>query len=56
MPVRPNSSAQPLFGSKRSRDGPGHSHSADSPSAASPSNTVKMSEIELQPAETSELS
>ena len=54
MPVRPNSSAQPLFGSKRSRDGPGHWYSADSPSAAPPSKFMKMSEIELQPAETSE--
>ena len=33
LPVRP---VQPLNGAKRSRDGPGPSHSADSPTAAPP--------------------
>ena len=54
MPVRSHSSAQLLFGSKRSRNGPGPSYSADSPSAAPPSKQVKMSEIEIQMSETSE--
>ena len=54
MPVRPSSSAQALFGSKRSRDGPAPSHSVDSPSAAPPSKKVSMNEIEIQTAETSE--
>ena len=53
MLVRPNSSAQPV-GSKRSRDGLGPSYSANSISAAPPSNKLKMSEIEIQTAETSE--
>ena len=54
MPVRPNSSAQPLFGSKRSCDGLGLSYYADSPCAAPPTKKVRMSEIEIQTAETSE--
>ena len=54
MPVRPNSSAQTLFRSKRSRDGPYPSYSADSSSAAPPSKKMKMSEIEQQSTETSE--
>ena len=54
MLVRPNSSAQPLVGSKRSRDRLGPSYSANSTSAAPPSKKVKMSEIEIQTAETSE--
>ena len=54
MPIRPSSSAQPLFGSKRSRDGPAPSHSVDSPTAAPPSKKVRMNEIEIQTAETSE--
>ena len=53
-PVHPSSSAQPLFGSKRSRDGPAPSHSVDSPIAAPPSKKVRMNEIEIQTAETSE--
>ena len=52
MPVRPNSSAQPLFGPKRSRDGPAASHFVDSPSAAPPSKKVRENEIEIQTAET----
>ena len=54
MPVRPSSSAQPLFGSKRLRDGPAPSHSVDSPSSAPPLQKVRMNEIERQRAETSE--
>ena len=53
MPVRPYSSAQPLFGSRRSRNGPAPSYSVDSPSAVPPSKKVKMREIEIQTAETS---
>ena len=53
MPVRPYSSAQPLFGSRRSRNGPGPSYSVDSPSVVPPSKKVKMREIEIQTAETS---
>ena len=54
MPVRPCFSAQPLSGSKTSRDGPVPSHSVDSPSAAPPSKKVRMNEVEMQMAETSE--
>ena len=44
-----------FFGSKRSRDGPGSSYSADSQSAAPPSKKVKMREIEIQTAEISKI-
>ena len=50
LPVRP----EPLIGAKRSRYGPGLSHSADSPKAAPPQKTVKMSEMEIQTSETIE--
>ena len=51
LPVRP---LQPLIGAKRSRDGPGPSHSADSPTAPPPQKRVKMSEMEIQTSETIE--
>ena len=51
LPVQP---AQPLIGAKRPRDGPGPSHSVDSPTAAPPSKKVKVSEIEIQTSETIE--
>ena len=51
LPVQP---AQPLIGAKRLRDGPGPSHSVDSPIAAPPLNRVKVSEIEIQTSETIE--
>ena len=51
LPVRP---VQPLIGAKRSRDGPGPSHSADSPPAAPTMQKVRMNEIQIQTAETSE--
>ena len=51
LPFRP---VQPLIGAKRSRDGPGPSHSADSPTAAPPQKRVKMSEMEIQTSETIE--
>ena len=54
LPVRPNSSAQPLFESKSSRDGPSSSSSADSSPAAKPMKKVNNNEIEIQTAETSE--
>ena len=54
MPIRSNSSAQPLFGSKISCNGPASSHSVDSPTAASPSKKLRMSEIKIQTVETSE--
>ena len=54
MQVRPSSSAQPLFGPKISRVGPAPSPSVDSPTAAPPSKKVRMNEIELQTAKTSE--
>ena len=41
MPVRPKFSSQPLFGSKRSRDGSGALYSADSPTAAPPWKKVR---------------
>ena len=44
--------AQPPIGGKRSRDGLGPSHSADSPTAAPPSNKFKMNEMEIQTSET----
>ena len=46
--------AQPLIGAKRQRDGPGLSHSVDSPTAAPPSKKVRVSEIEIQTSETIE--
>ena len=49
LPVQP---AQPLIGAKRIRDGPGPSHSVDSPTAAPPLKRVKVSEIEIQTSET----
>ena len=51
LPVQP---AQPLIGAKRQRDGPGPSHSVDSPTAAPPSKRVRVSEIEIQTSETIE--
>ena len=51
LPVQP---AQPLIGAKRLRDGPGPSHSVDSPIAAPPLKRVKVSEIEIQTSETIE--
>ena len=51
LPVQP---AQPLIGAKRQRDGPGPSHSIDSPTAAPPSKKVRVSEIEIQTSETIE--
>ena len=51
LPVQP---AQPLIGAKRQRDGPGPSHSVDSPTAAPPPKRVRVSEIEIQTSETIE--
>ena len=51
LPVQP---AQPLIGAKRQRDGPGPSHSVDSPTAAPPSKRVRVSEIEIQTSQTIE--
>ena len=51
LPVQP---AQPLIGTKRQRDGPGPSHSVDSPTAAPPLKKVRVSEIEIQTSETIE--
>ena len=51
LPIQP---AQPLIGAKRQRDGPGPSHSVDSPTAAPPSKRVRVSEIEIQTSETIE--
>ena len=51
LPVQP---AQPLIGAKRQRDGPGPSHSVDSPTAAPPSKKMRVSEIEIQTSETIE--
>ena len=45
LPVRP---MQPLIGANRSRDGPGPSPSADSPTAAPPPKKVRMSEMKIQ--------
>ena len=49
LPVRPVHS---LIVAKQLRDGPGPSHSADSPTAAPPLKRVKMSEMEIQTSET----
>ena len=51
LPVQP---AQPFIGAKRQRDGPGPSHSVDSPTAAPPPKRVRVSEIEIQTSETIE--
>ena len=51
LPIQP---AQPLYGAKRQRDGPGPSHSVDSPTAAPPPKRVRVSEIEIQTSETIE--
>ena len=51
LPVQP---AQPLIGAKRQRNGPGPSHSVDSPTAAPPLKKVRVSEIEIQTSETIE--
>ena len=51
LPVQP---VQPLIGAKRLRDGPGPSHSVDSPTAAPPLKRVRMNEIEIQTSETIE--
>ena len=51
LPIKP---AQPLIGAKRQRDGPGPSHSVDSPTAAPPPKRVRVSEIEIQTSETIE--
>ena len=45
---------RPLIGAKRQRDGPGPSHSVDSPTAAPPPKRVRVSEIEIQTSETIE--
>ena len=45
LSVRP---VQPLIGAKRSSDGPGPSHSKNSPSAAPSPKKVRMSEMEIQ--------
>ena len=45
---------QPLIGARQSRDGPGPSHSADSPTAAPLMKKLRMEEIQIQTAETSE--
>ena len=47
MPL-PTQPAQPLIGAKRLQDGPGLSHSVDSPTAAPPLKRVRVSEIEIQ--------
>ena len=51
LPIQP---VQPLIGAKRSRDGPGPSHSADFPMAAPPQKRKKMSALEIQTSETIE--
>ena len=51
LPVWP---VQPHIGAKRSRDGPGPSHSTISPTAAPPPKKVRMSEMEFQTSETIE--
>ena len=53
MPL-PTQPAQPLIGAKRLRDGPGPSHSVDSPTAAPPPKRVRVNEIEIQTSETIE--
>ena len=51
LPTQP---AQPIIGVKRLRDGPGPSHSVDSPTAAPPPKRVRVNEIEIQTSETIE--
>ena len=51
LPTQP---AQPIIGVKRLRDGPGPSHSVDSPTAAPPPKRVRVNEIEVQTSETIE--
>ena len=51
LPVQP---AQPLIGAKRQRDGPGPSHSVDSPTAAPPPKRVRVSKKEIQTSDTIE--
>ena len=51
LPVQP---VPPLIGAKRLRDGPGPSHSIDSPIAAPPLKRVTMNEIEIQTSKTIE--
>ena len=51
LPVQP---VQPLIGAKRLRDGPGPSHSVDSPTAAPPLKRVRMNKIQIQTSETIE--
>ena len=53
MPL-PELPVQPLIGAKRSRDGPGPSYSADSPTEAPPSKKVKTYVMEIQTSETIE--
>ena len=48
LPVRP---MQPLIRAKRSRVGPGPSHSADFPAAAPPPKKVRISEMKIQTSE-----
>ena len=55
MPL-PTQPAQPLIGAKIQRNGPGPSHSADSPTAAPPPKRVRVSKIEIQKSETIETS
>ena len=42
---------QPLIGVKRLRDGPGPSHSVDSPTATPPLKRVRMNKIEIHTSE-----
>ena len=52
LAVHPSSMTEPPQRSKRSRDGPGPSHSIDSSTAALPSKKIKLNNIEVQAAET----
>ena len=47
LPTQP---AQPLIGAKILRDGPGPSHSGDSPTAAPPPKRVRVIEIKIRDA------
>ena len=51
LPTQPG---QPLIGAKRLGNGPGPSHSVDSPTAAPPPKRVRVNEIEIQTPETIE--
>ena len=53
MPLQVQS-MQPLIGTKRLRDGPGPSHSTNSPAVASPLERERMSDIDIQTSETIE--